>query len=87
MGQATASNVGRLEAVKDRKLLTLKVPGHYLSLLKILRFHRLKTSLAFDVPVGTNVEQRILFRMTSRGISVVPENLEIFHFSIISRRA
>ena len=50
--------------------------------IQIIRFSQKKTP-AFDVSFGTNVEQGMLFRMTSRKILIVPKNLEIFHFSLV----
>ena len=69
-----------LRAVTNGKLLTLNILGQYLSLLEIFEyFHRKQTNQAFDVSLGKNLGQVMLFRMASRKIAVVPENLEIFH--------
>ena len=69
-----------MKAVTDCKLLTLNVLGQHLSLLETRNFHRKQTNLTFEVWFGTNVEQGMLFQMTSRKIAFAPENLEIFNF-------
>ena len=45
----------------------------------------LKTCWRTDLSVGANAEQGIVFQMASRKIAIVPENIEIFHFSNFMR--
>ena len=73
----SGNSIKTLKAVIDGKLLTLNVLGQHLSLLETRNFHRKQTNLAFEVWFGTNVEQCMLFQMTSSEIAMViaPENL------------
>ena len=76
----SGNSIKILKAVIDCKLLTLSVLGQHLSLLDTRNFHRKQTNLAFEVWLGTNVEQSMLVQITSRKIAIIPENLEIFNF-------
>ena len=85
-GKVVRQQYQTLKAVTDGKLLTLNVQGQQLSLLETWNFRRRQTNLAFDVWFDTNVEQCMLFQMTSRKVVIAPENPEIFNFFWISRR-
>ena len=76
----SGNSIKTLKAVIDCKLLTLNVLGQHLSLFQTINFHRKQTKLAFDVSLGTNVEQGMLFQVTSRKIAMTPDNLEILNF-------
>ena len=81
----SGNNITTLKALIDGKLLTLNVLGQHLSLLETRHLQRKQTNLALEVWFGTNVEQGMLFQMTSRKVAIAPENLEIFNFFWISR--
>ena len=78
------NSIKTLKAVIDGKSLTLNFLGQHLRLLEARNFHRKpsrkQTNLAFEMRFGTNVEQGMLFQMTSRKLAIAPENLEILLF-------